>query len=281
MKKLQSNKLFVMVKVYNEYEMLEDLVQTLIKQTFRPAKVKIIDDGSPKPEVAEEVNKLATKYPQINIELLRLPLKEKPNLDTAGRTYRSAWLKEKGNQEINYVGIIDADTRLESRYYERIIERMGRDRKIACASGSIIVQGRLEKINIGARFGRKDARGSGKVIRASFLREIEDDDFPEVDWDTWINTKAKCRKMKAIEIEETYMIQERPTSRVARKDLYRNGRLTYHFGYNPILLLSKVLLAGLGGREILKGYLKARNRQWRLKDKEVRKYFGWKFFRHF
>ena len=156
---------------------------------------------------------------------------------------------------------------------------------IGCASGVIIVKDQMkehtEKINIGAKFGRKDARGSGKVIRTSVLNSTPRKYFPEVDWDTWINTRAKINNLKASELSEVYMIQERPTTRVAKKDLYRNGRLTYHFGYNPILLLLKVILAGTGGIRILKGYWAARKEKWKLNDKEVRKYFGWKFFLHF
>jgi len=77
------------------------------------------------------------------------------------------------------------------------------------------------------------------------------------------------------------MYQERPTSRVVGKDLFRNGRLTYHFGYNPALLLLKMLLAKRGALSILRGYLDARKQKWRLTDQEVRKYFGWGFFLHY
>jgi len=128
---------------------------------------------------------------------------------------------------------------------------------------------------------RKEARGTGKVIRTSLLKSINPELFPEITWDTWINTKAKLRGLKTPQIDETFFYTERPTTRVVKKDLVRNGRLTYHFGYNPILLLMKVVLARKGGLKIWKGYRQARKNKWKLKDKSVRSYFGWRFFLHF
>jgi hypothetical protein len=180
--------------------------------------------------------------------------------------------------------MLDVDTRLERDYYQRIIQEMNQQPKFACASGAIKIRSKTreytEQINIGAKIGRKDARGSGKVIRTSFIAEVEDN-FPEVDWDTWINTKAKVRGFKSPQIDNVLMYQERPTTRVAGKNHFRNGRLTYHFGYNPILLFLKMVLAKKGALTILRGYLDARKKKWKLRDEEVRRYFGWGFFLHF
>ncbi|MHA2243687.1 MAG: glycosyltransferase [Candidatus Hodarchaeales archaeon] len=277
-------KVCVFVQVYNEYDQLEDLVQSLVEQTLKPTRVIIIDDGSPNPEVLEETKRLAENYPELNIEPLRLPLKEKPDLDTVGKGLKIAWLKIK-DYDFDYVSILDVDAELDPKYYEIITQKMDKNPKIACASGALIVKTATkeyyEQINIGAKVGRRDARGTGKVIRTSLLRTIDPDLFPDVTWDTWINTKAKIRKFKTPQIDETYFYTNRPTTRVVKKDLYRNGRLTYYFGYNPIILVVKVVLAGKGGINILKGYWYARKEKWQLKDKEVRKYFGWKFFFHF
>ena len=274
----------VVIKVYNEFELLENCIKSINRQKIKPRKVIIVDDGSPNPKVSEEILHLSKEYSDLNIQLLKLPLKPKPDLDTVGRTWREAWFKVKNDVLCDYFGMLDSDTQLESNYYELIVSEMERNPKIACASGVFKIQTDIdeyvEEINIGAKIGRKDARGSGKVIRTSFLSEVEGD-FPEVDWDTWINTKAKVRGFKSPQIDNVYMYQERPTSRVVGKDLFRNGRLTYHFGYNPALLLLKMLLAKRGALSILRGYLDARKQKWRLTDQEVRKYFGWGFFLHY
>ena len=83
---------------------------------------------------------------------------------------------------------------------------------------------------------------------------------------------------KSPKIDNVFMYQERPTTRVAGKDNFRNGRLSYHFGYNPILLMLKMILAKKGAFSIFRGYLNARKEKWKLADEEVRKYFGWGFF---
>ncbi|MFX0049675.1 MAG: glycosyltransferase family 2 protein [Candidatus Hodarchaeota archaeon] len=277
--------LCVVIKVYNEFNLLEGCIRSLLCQVLVPNQVIIVDDGSPDPNVSKEITRLSRDYSQLKIQLLRLALKPKPNLDTVGRTWKHAWYEIKKKGQFDYFGMLDADTRLEENYYEEIISEIEKNPKIMCASGTIKIKTQtneyIEQINIGAKVGRKDARGSGKVIRTAFLEEIKDFEFPEVDWDTWINTKAKVRGFKSPQIDNVFLYQERPTTRVIGKDQFRNGRLTYHFGYNPILLLLKMILAKRGASTILRGYLDARRKKWKLKDSEVRKYFGWRFFLHF
>ncbi|MFW9777488.1 MAG: glycosyltransferase family 2 protein [Candidatus Heimdallarchaeota archaeon] len=277
--------LCVVIKIYNEYQMLEECVQSLEKQTFQPEQILIVDDGSPDSGVRKEIERLSLTYSQLTIRFLRMPLKSAPNLDTVGRTFNSAWFEIRKGKNFDYLGTIDADTSLTESYYEVIIGEMERNPELGCVSGAIKIlkngEEYVEQINIGSKFGRRDARGSGKVIRTSLLSTIKDRDFPDIDWDTWINTKAKVRGYKTPQLDHVYMYQKRPTTRVAGKDLYRNGRLTFHFGYNPILLLLKVILAKRGALTFLRGYLDGRRENWRLTDKEVRKYFGWRFFFHF
>lgn len=276
--------LCVVIKIYNEFEMLEDCTRALANQTLQPKKIIIVDDGSPDPRVTQEIKRLSQVYTSLNIECLTLSLKSKSNLDTVGRTWKEAWLSIKNQGIYDYFGMLDADTRILENYYEVIISEMEKNPQFGCVSGAIKVKAGsleyVEKINVGAKVGRKDARGSGKVIRTNLLAKVEND-FPEVDWDTWINTKVKIHGLKSPQIDNVFMYQERPTTRVAGKDHFRNGRLTYHFGYNPILLILKMILAKKGAISILRGYFHARKENWKLKDKEVRKYFGWRFFFHF
>jgi len=263
--------------------MLEGCILSLLNQTLKPEQVIIVDDGSPNSSVSEEVMRLSKKFPELNIHLLRLSLKPHPNLDTVGRTWREAWNTIKQDKEIKFFCMLDVDTRILENYYEIIISEMEQNSTIGCASGAIKIKSGsteyIEKINVGAKIGRKDARGSGKVIRTSLLVKVEKD-FPEVDWDTWINTKAKINGLKSPQIDNVFMYQERPTTRVAGRDYFRNGRLSYYFGYNPLLLFLKMVMAKRGALTILRGYLSARKDKWKLKDKEVRKYFGWRFFFH-
>ena len=277
--------LCVVIKIYNEYEMLADCITSLNGQMLQPKKIIVADDGSPHPNVQNEVNQLRQEFPELNIQLLKLPLKLEPNLDTVGRTWKEAWILLKESEDFTYFAMLDVDTRLEANYYDIIIQEMEKNPLLGCVSGTIKIRDvrgdYIEEINVGAKFGRRNARGSGKVIRTSLLRDISDNEFPAVDWDTWINTKVKVKGYKCPQIDNIFMYQERPTTRVAGKDLYRNGRLTYHFGYNPLLLLIKMIIAKKGALEMFRGYLKARKANWKLEDEEVRKYFGWRFFLHF
>ena len=273
-------RVLAIISVYNEYEKLQKVVQSLQEQALKPIKTIIIDDGSPDVKVGEEIMRLATIFPQLNIQPLRMEYKSEPDLDTVGLGFKKAWFSEEFS-DFDFVCLLDADMRLKRDYLLEITKIMEENPKLACASGGLVVKEEyVEKINIGAKVGRKDARGAGKIISARFLSGIELKNFPDIAWDTWINTKAKINGYKAKEIDGIYAYVDRPTTRVAKKDLYRSGRLTYHFGYNPALVLLKTVLAGRGAIQFLKGYWNARKAKWQLEDKSVRKYFGWRFLFH-
>lgn len=198
-------------------------------------------------------------------------------MDTVGLAIYYAWIRKIWRKEYDYVSIIDVDSLPEETYYEKIIAEMNHNHEIICASGIIHIGEKKEELISAKVIKRKDARGSGKVIRTDFLNNIPFDLFPEVAWDTWINTKAKIANKKAIQIPGIILYSSRPTTRLNNRDNFRDGRLTYHFGYNPLLLLYKILFRGL---DVWKGYRDAQKKKWKLPDPEVRKYFGWRYFLH-
>lgn len=283
------NSLVVFIKFYKKQQYLKNILLNLEDQTKKPNKIVIIDDGSPNLEVISTIKKLKKEFRErLNIQSLRMPLKEMHDLDTVGIGLLEAWKKEK-HLYYDFISTIDLDTTLEPEYYEKIIQVFDDNPLLVCASGVLKIKTpfdeagwswKPEYMNIGSKVGRKDARGTGKVIRGSWLNEIPLNLFPEVDWDTWINTRAKVECRKAKQIDNVAMFSFKPTTRVVKKDLYRSGRLSYHFGYNPLLVLMKTVLAGRGSKQFLKGYRKARKNIWILRDTEVRKFFGWRFMFH-
>ncbi len=272
----------VMIQTYGELG--TEAINSLNMQTLIPTKILVVDDGFPGNKIENETKSLKEKYPGLIIDYFRGDLKPDPNLDTVGKVIKKAWFASK-KDNYDFVSIIDADSALEPEYYTHIISLMQENENLVCASGELVVVDEnkkyIEEINIGAKIGRKDARGSGKIIEVSFLDEIDPQDFPDVAWDTWINTRAKLKGFKAKQIEGIRFYASRPTSRVIKKDLYRSGRLTFHFGYNPLLVILKVILARTGAITFLKGYFNARKQEWKLEDKKVRSFFGWRFIFHF
>jgi hypothetical protein len=189
-----------------------------------------------------------------------------------GLKYNLFRLKER----FDYVAVLDTDSRLEKTYFERCIWLLEHLPELGAVSGGLYVNKVLEKLS--GR--RRDARGAGKVIRGSLLYSIPKEDFPAVTWDTWINTRIKIKGMQALEFSGIKQTASRPTTRVANRDAFRSGRLSYHFGYNPLLVLVKIILHKFKGRLFLQGYFAARKAKWQLQDQKVRDWFGWKWILH-
>lgn len=273
----------VLIQIHDEAEKLPSCLESLLNQTILPNLVIIVDDGTPDTSVFKEYMLwIRHNHNQgLNVTYCQGSVPKKPNLDTVGKAMNYVFHHKVcigSKPKHDYLSIIDVDTLPSETYYEQILDEMKADPDLICASGVIHAGGKKEELISAKVIKRKDARGSGKVVRCDFLANIPLEYFPEVAWDTWINTKAKLAGKKALQLAGIVLYSSRPTTRVSNRDNFRDGRLTYHFGYNPLLLLYKVVFRGL---DVLRGYLDARKKQWKLPDDEVRKWFGWGYLFRF
>ena len=277
-----TEKLVVFIQIHGEAEKLEKCLLSLANQTRKPDLVVVVDDGTPDTSVyLKYCQVMKTLEPEIKVDYCQAALPKDPNLDTVGKAIRYAWLvKVSGDNRLSfdYLSIIDVDSQPEELYYSLIVNTMELDSDLVCASGVICVGDKTEELISAKVIKRKDARGSGKVIRTDFLAAIPPQYFPEVAWDTWINIRAKLAGKKAEQIPYATLYTDRATTRLSNRNNFRDGRLTYHFGYNPLILLYKVIFRG---KDVLRGYLDARKNNWKLPDPEVRKWFGIRFLFHF
>lgn len=271
----------VLIQIHDEAEKLFRCLQALANQTQLPQKVIIVDDGTPNTSIYDQYTLILRSFglTGMEVEYARAAVAKQPNLDTVGKAILYIWkrlLYSKDNYD--FLSILDVDSFPETTYYEKLIAEMSADPNLVCASGVIQVNGIKEELISAKVIKRTDARGSGKIIRTDFLANISLTLFPEVAWDTWINVKAKLARKKTLQIPEAILYSDRTTTRLAKGNNFRDGRLTYHFGYNPLLLGYKILFRG---KDIWKGYCDAKKNNWVLPDPEVRSWFGWKYLFHF
>lgn len=266
----------VFVQIYAESELLNDCLLSLEAQIRVPSLVVVVDDGTPDDSVREVTDKFKERS-ELNVRYFRgVCLKDEPNLETVGLSINSAyWWYVVDRDLYDYFSIIDVDTRPVVDYYEKIMFAMIDEPDIVCASGILRYNGVVEYL-VSAKFiKRNDAWGSGKVMFVPFLNDIPFEDFPVVSMDTWINVRAMLVGKRAIQIPDVYFDVTRPSTNFIKADTFADGRYTYHFGYNWLLLLYKILTRGFG---VYRGYMSARRENWKLKDDAVRKFFGWRYF---
>lgn len=267
----------ILTNVYNELGNLEPIFKEVLKQTIKPTRWLFIDDGSID-GTSEELELLSDKYSNLPLFIVHLPKKKRGNLDTLGITLKKGIMclkKEHPSENYDYYAKLDVDTRLPPNYYEKIHEYFQKDPRLLVASGTIISNGR-EEFNR-----RKFARGSGLVVRAWFLDKYWSL-IPDVTIDTWVSARARMLGFKSLQIPDLKLIQTKPTTQLTSKGITRNGRLMYYFDYHFTVILFKMFwllfMRCQNGFLLLKGYLDARNKGWKIKDPLVRYYFQVKIF---
>lgn len=109
----------VIVNIYNEEAYLEECIESLLKQTFQPREIILVDDGS-SDRSAEICQKYASCYAHI-----QCIVKENEGLVRARKT---GLQMARGK----YVSFVDGDDWLEAEWYETLYTAL-------CASGADIV----------------------------------------------------------------------------------------------------------------------------------------------
>ncbi len=252
---------------WNEAPQLPELFESVASQTLLPAIWLFIDDGSidETPQVLEHLMK---QYPKLNVKVISMPKKKKGNLDKLGIAIKRALSTL--TEHYDYYVKLDVDTRMPPHYFEEITKKFEADPKLMVASGVLVVNGKPEPNR------RKFARGSGIVIRGWFF-ELFIPDIPDVTIEAWINTKARFHGYKTYQFDDLVLIQTRPTTQLTAKGSFRNGRLSYYFNYNFLIVLGKAIAYALlrkNGSAILRGYWYTWRERWKIKDHEIKFYYS-------
>lgn len=122
-------KISVLMAVFNEEKFLDKTLSALMKQSLKPNQIIAIDDGS-----TDKSLKIIAKYPDVAI--WRLPVKKDKTLERYPIVLSAG--SHALDDDFDYVGILDADTLLETQYYQKLTQRMNADKTIGIAGGQLI-----------------------------------------------------------------------------------------------------------------------------------------------
>jgi len=151
----------------NEARYMRETLNTVIKQSVRPAKWVIVDDGSTD-KTAEILYEYSTKYDWIKI------------IRRADRGHRAvgpgvidafyAGYETINPDEFNYLCKLDLDLRLPERYFEILMKKMEANPRIGTCSGKSYIEenGNLVSENKGD----ETSLGMTKFYRVDCFKEI-------------------------------------------------------------------------------------------------------------
>ncbi len=266
--------------VKDEEKVLYNVMESIINQTVKPVLWLIIDDGSTdnSPKIIKD---FTSKYDWI--KTTHLPPRPRDIIFHVSYVYNYGFdfiLKycRRNNIEYSFIASIDADTILETEYFEKIFHEFETNEKLGIASGGLYheIDGQLTLSTKMENF----PSGTGRIWSKKCFFDTGGFSL-EPSADSISNVKATLRGWDIQRFNEIKMVEKRLTS--SAQGLWNgykyNGLMAYYLNKNPILVALNVFQFTLRkpyyiGMAFLLGYIVACiKREERIKDKEIRDYF--------
>lgn len=233
----------VITPARDEAEYIERTIESMLRQTLRPAQWIIVNDGSGD-GTGEIVDDCAASHSWITA--VHLPRKKQRESGCEERASRAVDAKEikafyKGAEYIRdddwkFIVKLDADLGFGPEFFEKCLTEFDADDRLGIAGGAIwnLVDGEL-KYESAPSF---HVRGATKIYRRKCWDDIGGV-LHSAGWDTLDLVKANMLGWSTRTIKELRVVHYRYTGAAngAWKNAVKNGRWSYIAGYHPLYML--------------------------------------------
>lgn len=237
------NDYLIVTVAKNEGKVIENTIKSIINQSVLPMYYIIVDDGSTD-STSAIINRYSKEYPWIIYTQLT-----ESNWDI-GAHYAyickfgfetAIGLCSKNHTIPKYIALIDADTMIEKRYFEKIFDKFYEDENLGIISGGVYhdINGKFICQKTRLDF----PRGTGRCWRFECFQDTEGyvvDVYP----DYMSNIRAKGAGWSIIQCPEILSVEQRPTG-LMYSDWVGNvkkGANDYHIYLNPMLVIAKFFM---------------------------------------
>jgi len=245
--------------VKDEAESVERTLQSMIRQSVKPLRWFIVDDGSCD-ETATIIERYVKDYEFIS--LIRYPSGKARQTGKAEVVAFYQGLEAAEGLEYDFIVKLDGDLSFECDYFKGLLEKFHEDPKLGIASGVYSersTDGKWEEVAMPSYH----AAGASKVVRKACFDQIGGF-VPVRGWDTLDEIRAMTLGWHTGHFEEIKMKHwKREGSRMgALRTNFMHGEIYYRTGGSRIFFLLKVLHRFIcrpfiiGGLALLWGYLK-------------------------
>ena len=178
-----------------------------------------------------------------------------------------------------FLGLIDADTVVEPRYFEKLLDEFNNDPKLGLASGGLFFEkGRTFVLELGDR---NSPRGTGRLWRKTCFFETDGYMVCDAPPDAISNVKAKLLGYGAKQFRSIVALQLRLTSSAEGiwAGYEKRGKAWYYLNAHPVLVMMNAIHFTARpslhrGVAFFVGYLTAFVRRTaKIDDEEIRRYF--------
>lgn len=271
---------YVLVTPARNEEMFLPLVaDSVIKQTLKPKMWLIVDDGSTDntPQIIQDLERDFEW-----VKSVRLPPHPRDLFYHYSFVCKSGFehamdLAKKNDVNYAYIGLVDADTVLDPRYFELLVGKFIKDNTLGIASGNIydLDNGQIKENTEGYL-----PRGTGRLWTEKCFLETEGY-IVEAAAHSISNVKAILRGYSIKKFDDIIAVQQRPTRSAEGmwKTYAKDGWLAYYLNKHPLLVLLNVIQFSIRkpfylGIPYLFGYMRSVfSRCQKINDDEVRDYY--------
>lgn len=260
----------IITPVRDEEKHLETTLDSVCRQTTRPAEWMIVDDGSTD-RTGEILDRYAAKHEWIRVQ-------HRPNrgFRKSGGGVMEAFydgFNALDCKDWDFVVKLDGDLSFEPDYFQRCFEYFQRDPKLGIGGGEIHheIAGEM-KVEENPRF---HVRGATKIYRRACWEAIGGL-WPAPGWDTIDEVKANMLGWNTYSFTDLHLFHHRFTGSEEGlfRDRVKHGVACYVSGYHPLYVAASCMRRltqkpyVIGSVGILYGFLKAHfTRPPRLEDR--------------
>ena len=232
----RNNKKYVIVTpVRDEEKYIAKTIESVVRQTIRPAEWIVVDDGS-RDRTREIAEEYAKQYSWITVLHKQDRGRRLPGTGVVQAFYSGYECLKSRDWE--FIVKLDGDVGLDTDYFEKCFERFEQDPKLGIGGGMMyrIKDGALE-IEDHPVF---HVRGPIKLYRSACWSAIEGL-MEAPGWDTVDELKANMLGWRTCSFPDIKVIHYRPTGAAegAWKDGVKCGRANYVSAYHPLFMAVK------------------------------------------
>ncbi len=250
----------VVSPVRNEAKYLQRTIDSMVKQTVRPTRWTIVDDGSTD-ETSDIAARAAKEHDWIQLHRRADRGERKVGGGVVEAFYEGLSLVALDGYE--YLCKLDGDLEFGPTYFERLFEKFEADPRLGTASGKSWI--RIGEKLVPERTSDEFSQGQSKLYRIACFREIGGF-VPEVMWDGIDCHRCRMRgwKARSFRDEELRFIHLRPMGSSFKNIFHgriRHGRGQYFMGTHWLYALASAAYRlserpfVVGGLCILVGFL--------------------------
>lgn len=239
-----NNPSYVLVTpVKNEENTIEITIQSVINQTLLPNEWVIVSDQST--DLTDDIiRRYAEKYKFINF----VRLEGRPERNFASVVHvTEAGIKAIKSTNYEYLGLLDADVRFGSDYYEALLKRFSSDSKLGLAGGVVVdvVEGKVFK----GRQYMENVAGATQFFRKECFESLGGlVAIPEGGWDAITCVLARANGFRTATFADLRMEHLKPRN-ISQGNIvtryWQLGIREYALGYHPVFEILKCLSRSL------------------------------------